>query len=229
MISLVMLSGGIDSVYTLYRLLKETDDEVLVHHIHHINNSNRHIPERAACEQVVKYCQEKVRPVAYTQSALDRRRFLAHGQDIVAAGFEAGVVAASYYLATSKYIDRWMIGLANDDQLPRHRVKHAQDCCEYNCQAGNAPELYLYPPVSLQDQVDYIPSELMEMTWSCRNPVTKEDEKAEICGKCEACQRRSTIGASNGTASSEILTPLPWPMVLRRGEERAEAARRRGR
>ena len=32
--SLVMWSGGLDSTYSLVRLLGETDDEVLVHHVH---------------------------------------------------------------------------------------------------------------------------------------------------------------------------------------------------
>jgi 7-cyano-7-deazaguanine synthase in queuosine biosynthesis len=53
MISLMMLSGGIDSTYVLARLLRETDDEILVHHVHFLNNSNRHIPEAAACKKIV--------------------------------------------------------------------------------------------------------------------------------------------------------------------------------
>ena len=34
---LVMFSGGIDSTHSLVELLRETDDEVLVHHIHLVN------------------------------------------------------------------------------------------------------------------------------------------------------------------------------------------------
>ena len=39
--TLVMLSGGVDSVYRLVKLLRETDDEVLAHHVHLVNIEQR--------------------------------------------------------------------------------------------------------------------------------------------------------------------------------------------
>ena len=111
MISLVMLSGGIDSTYVLARMLREFEDEVVVHHIHCLNDSQRHVAEQRACNQIVAYCRENYRDFAYSETMIDHRRMLSHGIDMIAAGFEAGVVSASYALATNKNIDRWLVGL----------------------------------------------------------------------------------------------------------------------
>jgi 7-cyano-7-deazaguanine synthase in queuosine biosynthesis len=226
MISLVMLSGGIDSTYALARLLAETDDEVVVHHVHLITDANRHQPEKEACNRIVEFCRSNYRDFSYTESAIDRRRFVTHGIDVVTAGFEAGNVSASFYVSRGTYIDRWFMGLCNDDDLPRRRVKHAQDCCEYNCPAGCPPLLYFFETVSLQAQIDYMPAELLDLTWSCRAPISRNSSFAP-CGNCQACLRRSTVKRSvdaDDLASKHKLQALPWGLIVRRGEKRARAA-----
>ncbi|MDP6429467.1 MAG: hypothetical protein QF393_15720 [Rhodospirillales bacterium] len=229
MISLLLLSGGIDSTYTLAKLLNDTDDEVLVHHIHLVTNSGRHEPEAEACKNIVEFCQSHYRPFSYTQSAIDRRRFVSHGYDLLSAGFEAGVVSSSYFLATSNIVDRWFVGLATDDPVPRFRMKHAQDCCEYNCQEGNAPMLTLFQPVSLQTQIDYMPAKLYNMTWSCRSPEKqgekqsdKQGEKQEggfaTCGACAPCVRRASTRRSKKPRLSKAeleVGVVPWTRILR--------------
>jgi 7-cyano-7-deazaguanine synthase in queuosine biosynthesis len=201
MISLLMLSGGIDSACALTRLLNETDDELLVHHVHLLTNSRRHIPEAEACRKLVDHCRTQYRDFTYSETTIDHRRMLSHGWDLIASGFEAGVVAASYHLATNRNIDRWFVGLAADDPVPRSRVQQAQSTCEFNCQNGFTPELYLFPLVSPQQQVDYMGAEVFARSWSCRAPRFSDEKNYSPCQRCSACQRRTGLTAPSSAAA----------------------------
>jgi hypothetical protein len=188
MITLLMLSGGVDSTYLLAKLLKETDDRLVVHHIHLLTNSKRHLPEAASCKNIVKYCQKNYRSFSYTESGIDHRRFLSHGYDLIAAGFEAGVVASSFHSVTRENIDRWAVGLSLSDGRLKNRLRAADAVCAANCQQGTAPKFFEFPRVSQQEMTDYLPYELYKMTWSCRVPQWRE-AKYHACGKCPACER----------------------------------------
>ena len=114
-ITLVMLSGGIDSAYVLAKVLRESDDIVLAHHIHLINKEGRHLQEAKACEQIVQYCKTHIRDFYYTQSVIDRRKFRAFGIDIITAASEAGIVVQSYRADTGSLVDRWTVGINAED------------------------------------------------------------------------------------------------------------------
>jgi 7-cyano-7-deazaguanine synthase in queuosine biosynthesis len=188
MISLLMLSGGLDSTHALQKLLKETDDEVLVHHIHLVTNFGRHLAEAESCKKIVEYCRKNFRAFAYTESAIDHRRFLAHGYDLVAAAFEAGMVAGSFKLATDRSVDRWIVGISNADLMPLRRFLSATVVCQANCLEPTAPKLFLFPRVSQQEVIDALPLELYRMTWSCRYGL-REGRNFKPCGSCATCKR----------------------------------------
>lgn len=191
MISLVMLSGGIDSAYVLHKILTETDDEVLVHHVHLMTDMGRHVPEASACNAIVKYCRAKFRSFHYSESTIDHRRFVAHGWDLMAAGFEAGMVASSYHAInrSEKAIDRWIVGLSSDDIVPPHRIERASETARFNCMIDQKPKLFIFPRIDVRDQLRAMPRELAEMTWSCRQPVNVSNSPV-ACNKCSACLRR---------------------------------------
>lgn len=188
MITLVMISGGLDSTFSLVRLLRETDDEILAHHIHMMTDTGRYLPEAESCRRIVKYCETNFRPFSYTESAIDHRRFAAHGVDLVAAGLVAGAVASSYHRIHSRRVDRWVLGRSAEETARNWRFRMARNVCEYNCQFVQPPELYFPEPRSQQEQVDYLPPELFEMTWSCRFP-RKTGDTYVPCGKCSTCER----------------------------------------
>lgn len=189
MITLVMLSGGLDSAYVLYRLLHETDDEVLVHHVHLLTDLGRHIPEAKSCQRIVEYCRSNVRAFTYSESTIDRRGFCCHGYDLLSAGIEAGVVAASFSMRTRRYVDRWTVGIAKDDRNSEERIEAARRCCEFNCQCSPTPDLFLFPPIGPREEAAYMPLELFDLTWSCRQPQGLPQE-SRPCGKCQSCRRR---------------------------------------
>jgi hypothetical protein len=188
MITLLMFSGGLDSTYVLFKLLRDTDDVVVVHHIHLLTNLGRHVPEASSCLKIVDYCRKNIRPFSYSESAIDHRGHRCHGYDLIAAGFEAGMVASSFYAATHKYVDRWTLGVAKDDPMPAARIKHAQNCCSFNCQHRPAPRLFLFPAVGPREEIEYLPRDLFDLTWSCRQP-TGIPHDIRPCGKCVPCRR----------------------------------------
>jgi 7-cyano-7-deazaguanine synthase in queuosine biosynthesis len=189
MITLVMLSGGLDSAYVLAKLLRETDDDVIAHHIHLITNAGRHEPEAISCQKIIDYCQKEFRPFVYTVSTIDRRGFLFHGRDIISAAFEAGALAGSHKLATGKRLDRWTIGISLADNVEPNRFKQADSACRMNCPPDTSPEFFLLDRVSQQKIISYLPYKLYKMAWSCR--FAKKDSKGEFspCGECNSCKR----------------------------------------
>ena len=188
MITLIMLSGGIDSTYQLVRMLRDSEDEVLAHHVHFATNLGRHEPEDRACRDIVPYCRKNYRPFSFTQSAIDHRRFLAHGYDLLAAALEAGAVAGSYHLASGRRVDRWVLGRALEETAPGKRFRQAEALARDNCQGIEGPDLHVPEPVTQQAQIDDMPLELYRMTWSCRLPRRVEDGFA-ACGTCATCKR----------------------------------------
>jgi hypothetical protein len=201
MISLVRLSGGIDSTYALHKVLSETDDEVLVHHVHLLTDAGRYIPEAEACRRVVEYCRSRHRPFHFSESTIDHRRFVAVGVDIIAVGLEAGMVASSYAIATrrKKFIDRWILGVSADDTIPEFRISEASSVARSNCitREERKPNLFIFPRISLRDQVSFLPRELVDLTWSCRFPRGLSSSPRP-CGNCISCKRRTSALAGQG-------------------------------
>ena len=75
-----MLSGGIDSVSVLKRILLETDESLYVHHIHLKNNEGveyeRYKKESEAVRKIVPYMKKTFRNFNYTESTIDVRQIL---------------------------------------------------------------------------------------------------------------------------------------------------------
>ena len=66
--TLLMLSGGLDSVALLVNLLQETDDEIHAHHIELHNFENRGRAETDAIFRILPYCWEHYRRFDYSSS-----------------------------------------------------------------------------------------------------------------------------------------------------------------
>ena len=128
-----MLSGGLDSTYVLAKLLRETDNTVIAHHIHLITNIGRYEPEAISCRKIVDYCQREFRTFEYSFNTIDRRGYLAHGRDILTAAFEAGTLAASYYLATGNRVDQFRLGRNSADSISENRLEQANTNVQPPC------------------------------------------------------------------------------------------------
>ncbi len=194
--TLIMLSGGLDSTYTLAKILQDTEDEVFVHHVHLLTNGNKHVKEAESCKAIVEYCRKNMRDFSYSETAIDHRRLLAHGYDLLSIGLEAGVVAGSYHLVTHKEqrIDRWLVGYCLEEELAPRRLKLAQEICAMNCERiVKPPTLELLESITQLEQVEYLPSDLCRLTWSCPRPTEGENGVLIPCGECNSCRRLAAL------------------------------------
>ena len=184
-----MLSGGLDSVYSLYRMLKEVDDEILVHHVHLINPENRHIAEARSCELVMDYCRQEFGDIPYSESTVDHSMFNRFGYDMFIVAYIAGIITRDYAEKTGKQIARWICGNCLEEghgnperSVYMHRISAASSY-PFNGPRCDALEPY----ISKADQVGYLPKELAVGAWSCRNPVWTVQGPQE-CGQCHTCE-----------------------------------------
>ena len=195
-VTLVMVSGGVDSVYTLWTLLTETDDTILVHHINLANADGRHSVEALRSRQIADHLSARVRPFNYSESTIDHRGLAWFGYDIVAVGFEAGVIAHSYLRNQHRPVDRWTIGTCREEGHWHGRFHHVEACCAANCFPHPPPAFFLLPPIPKQEQIERLPEDLVALTWGCRRPVLTH-RGIEACGVCMTC-RRLIDGAGSG-------------------------------
>jgi len=195
--TLVMLSGGVDSVYTLWALLAKTDDNIVVHHINFANPERRHVIEAERCRKIVNYLRQATREFEYSESTLDRRQLAFFGYDMISVGFEAGLVAHSHLLRTNTLVDRWVVGSCAEEGNWHSRFQHAQAGCVANCFPHPAPEVFSLPVVTKQEEIAAMPSELVALTWGCRRPIHTE-AGYRPCGVCQTCR---ILGTSSTAAA----------------------------
>jgi len=185
-ITLLMLSGGVDSTYTLVKLLTETTDIVLAHHVHLLNREGRHDAEARACRAIVAWCRQAFREFAYTETAIDHRNLHFYGFDMISVGFEAGLIAHNYLKTHGRPIDRWMIGICKEETNNRERWPHVVNCVAANCYPGPPPRYFQLPVVTKAEMLGYLPQPLLDRVWTCRHPVASGDAYFE-CGTCATC------------------------------------------
>lgn len=191
----VMLSGGIDSLYTLAKLLAETEHALLVHHLHLLNAEGRHGIEGERCREIVAYCRRHYRDFAYTESLLDHRAFSFFGFDMVAVGFEAGLVAHSHFRDRGRMPDHWAIGHCAEETSHPERFRHVEACLAANCWPQRPPSYLALPVVSKRAELAYLPPALRELAWSCRTPLEAAG-RAVACGRCRTCRLMADLHAA---------------------------------
>lgn len=203
-VTLVMVSGGIDSVYALVKLLRESEDEVLAHHIHLKNRENRDRIEAACCQRIVKHARETYRPFHYTESTIDRRQFAAFGADDMAVAYEAGLVAQAFANERGQAVDRWFAGFCLEERLDEWGdavavQEHMLNACAAGAWPQLAPRYAVLPPIPKRDQMAYLGDDLAAMCWTCREPVWHDDGSVSECGVCKTCVLMNKIRAGEET------------------------------
>ena len=187
-----MLSGGVDSTYTLIKLLKETNHTILVHHIHLVNNEERFEIEAQRVLSIIELCRKLYRPFLYSETLIDHSNMPFFGYDIISVGFEAGIVAHSYETAYKSKVSGWTVGTCSEEGHLKKRFVYAKAACQANCFPKKAPDFFLFPPIPKYEQIQYLPKEIVNHCWTCRRPVqTKQGVKE--CGRCKTCKLMKSI------------------------------------
>jgi len=195
-IILLMLSGGLDSSYLLYKYLTETDKPIHVHHIsHRCYIEPRWKQEDLATQRVVAYCRN-IRNFDYSESRFDFPPFRIIGWDSdlqllvaqkiginlrakkvrVAIGTEAGQIYRSE-------INRRIMPGGPKDILWTALCNTARGLNRKLINKISCP--LLETGIDKSVILALCPEELIKMSWSCRTP----DKKCgESCGHCHSCK-----------------------------------------
>ena len=203
--SLVMWSGGLDSTFTLVRLLERSDDEVHVHHVHcntrredGVERSRRCEYEAQAVSRMLPYLRTHYRAFRYSESRVDLTAFSCSARDDMTMMYFAAQAALSLGLTP---FDRIVFGVNADDDTEwrpdtyAYRLRRLQTVRMLKAvwEAEEVPYFYLWNPrPSKQAQADYLPLDLFEMTAGCRNPVESSSGFSIVdfatCGACPQCR-----------------------------------------
>jgi len=205
--SLLMWSGGLDSTYSLLRLLEATGDEVHVHHVHAnlcraggARRSRRCEYEASAVAAMLPWLREHCRGFEYAESRVDLSALPVFARDTTMVMFFAAQAALSIGLTP---FDRIVFGV-NADEDPRWQPDAERYALRRLLtirmlkavwEIEEVPYFYLWNPRPSKHQVvDSLPAELVRLAVSCRDPVARTDalgeERLVACGRCAKCRSR---------------------------------------
>jgi 7-cyano-7-deazaguanine synthase in queuosine biosynthesis len=184
---LVVWSGGLDSTYVLYKYLTETDYPVMAHHILLQNrNEFRWHQEQRAVENIKDWLKHSCRNFRYTESSYYNSL---SGKDITLCLFIASQVAHGLVGADTKEIIVATGRIMEDDE---RTPIHTQDDVFWAGVKDIEIPVSLERPIrtmTKRDIIEECPKELVDLTWSCRQPEFINGA-AIPCGTCHACIER---------------------------------------
>lgn len=194
--SIVMLSGGLDSVALLGTVLAETNQHVHAHHIEIRNFENRAEVENRVTPKIVEYCRKHYRDFEFSSSVNEFNVGLGGGTDLQLALFVAGrltvALGGNIDIVYTGHIVPPYWELSEGSAIFSAVFLHRKFKPEWLW-----PLSKLTSPFSQRkiDIYESIPKELADMAWSCRKPVFV-DGGFEPCGACHACKARQKLAAS---------------------------------
>jgi len=189
--SVIMLSGGVDSVSVLKRLLEETDEKIYAHHIHLKNNEGvtnikRYKAEAMVLKKIVPYMKKTFRDFHYSESTIDVRQLidlrpvyyeeedrelavLGHIPDHAYYCFIGGILAK---LTNSSNLHQ---ATCTEDYDPTAHERH-QNMDQIANSAAHPLTVNiqrLHDEQTKRQNIEYLGKELMDMVWYCRQPIEK--------------------------------------------------------
>jgi len=186
-----MFSAGVDSTYTLWKLLNEGHN-VQTHFIDLHHRRNRYEIEREAVYNVLGWFREKGHKIVHRESVIQFNHRLTN---IVTIGY----AAIHAYLEHDRLFKK--AGIKGDVDVvygsERDRYEWSREdkkvmmtifnsYFEYRDPECRKPKLYsVILDTWKADMFKELPQDLLDLTWSCRTPT--EDFKP--CGKCPSCDR----------------------------------------
>ncbi|MEM7057933.1 MAG: hypothetical protein AAF557_10130 [Pseudomonadota bacterium] len=200
---LVMWSGGLDSTWTLYTLLRKTKLEIYTHHVnkksrtddgHEISHSLDY--ERQAIRRLQPWMAENVRGFEHSESFTDLTAFTTFARDMVTGVFFAAQAARSWGFTARDYI---FMGSNGDEDETNSTEEHQVVRAEYNMisyryvlqsvfESDRTPEItWITPAPSRLEEVTSLPKDVVERTACCRNPKPNESNGFVPCKTCKTC------------------------------------------
>tara|TARA_R100000808_G_C2152817_1_gene162544 strand:+ start:4508 stop:5140 length:633 start_codon:yes stop_codon:yes gene_type:complete len=187
--SLVMVSGGLDSVAALVWLLENTDDLIHVHHVRLFNYEDRSTPEYEAYKNCMKYIEENYRPLHLVTESVVSWPEPFCPWDMYSYMFQGALLINCY---NPGFNPTRIVTGSIDEEDPNTNVHVRRGVswemfkllCEHAVE-WYKPLLHMKKP----EVAAILPDELRRMTFSCRSPIV-EDGIYRSCGECRPCWAR---------------------------------------
>lgn len=205
-LTLMPLSGGLDSTYLLKKLLRETDDQLVVFHLTMANREGRELVEKQAVTAIAQYCISEFRPFSLIGIGLDRRQVSSFGMDMQTVAFYSGLIQRQFSERYGRTFDQFYMGgwaiEDNIDPIPQNDGEDRRQLIIDHGQAGRGftsrPELKIHDIVSKREQAEYLGPELVRLCWTCRTPTRDEQGNHTECGTCKTCEQMEPVRAALG-------------------------------
>jgi 7-cyano-7-deazaguanine synthase in queuosine biosynthesis len=184
--TLLMLSGGLDSTCALIKLLKETKDELYVHHLDSRNFEGRYQAESIAINRILPFGLV-IRKFFYTQSLHDFTKMkLFAPTDIHLSRFVASQICVQYK------IDQFATGECKDDfGTPGYLTRKITGDIFFNVLAKDTKVVYPVIDMTKKEEIEYLKNinpDILKHIHYCRRPEIYKDEWYN-CGKCRTCKQ----------------------------------------
>lgn len=181
---LAAVSGGLDSVAMLYKLLSE-GEAVHVHHISLRNHSQRWRAEDRAMALIVPWLRGQGFTFGYSEST----RMRAGASDIVVVSEECAPVAkriaATALARGANAHDMRNVGTGARQQAAERR---------WRALLGESAPPIVFPVATMHRRAlwEMLPLDLRVLTTSCRKP--RLDAGYQACGRCQTCNQLAAEG-----------------------------------
>lgn len=183
------VSGGLDSVGMLYRLLTETARPI---HVHHVRiqprvDRGRWRAEEMAMQAVLPWMLENTRPFVSTRS--ERLPRTVRTADIVVVTEECAKVGIATYGASG--VSGLARGANAHDMASRQtnsRQHLAASAWQRAFGLGAPPIEFPIADMTREALWAMLPPELSRLTWSCRTPSSPSPGHYRHCRACATCK-----------------------------------------
>ncbi|MSO93219.1 MAG: hypothetical protein EXQ86_07445 [Rhodospirillales bacterium] len=186
--TIVMLSGGLDSIALLGTVLKETNHAVHAHHIEIVNFENRCKVEKRSVANALKYIRKHYRPFDYSESRSEFNVGKGGGTDLQLSLFTAfrlcTALGGNIDLVMTGHITPPFWELSEGAAVFHAGFIHKRRKPEWVWPLKFLASAHVQKKLDIYES---IPEELAETAWSCRKPVVKKS-KFLPCGQCFACK-----------------------------------------
>ena len=204
--TIVMLSGGLDSIALLATVLKETTHAVHAHHIEIVNFENRWKVEKRAVADALKYIRKHYRAFDYSESRNEFSVGKGGGTDLQLSLFTAfrltTALGGNVDLVMTGHITPPFWELSEGAAVFHAGFIHKRRKPEWVWPLKFLTSAHTQKKLDIYES---IPEELAETAWSCRKPVQTK-AKFTPCGVCFACKSMiaiKQIRAERGKAPAE--------------------------
>ena len=187
---LAFLSGGLDSLCMINKLLLENSDNDL--HIHHVkiqNEENRAKAESVAVANIITYFRSNNYPkFVYSESGIEVPTY--NGSFLYDT--DSINLFAGFIVTTNKGIKQIAIGANKEDweRIGSTRYVRGTAILRAFC---DVEKIYPIKDLTKAEVCANIPITLRELSWSCRRPIY-DNNMALPCGKCTTCLSLQKIG-----------------------------------